>query len=129
MTGARPSPGSSRTGIAPLAGRVPTAHLAVAEHPYQRDRPSRETEPRANTLPPSPTTGGPQVIDPNRLEAAARWARVVFPDPIAELIAREIAAYLDLGFRFGGGALVAQVAEHVLETGLTSESSPSQTST
>lgn len=42
--------------------------------------------------------------------------RVVYPGPIAVLIRREIGAYLEIGSRFGGHALVRSLAELVLAT-------------
>ena len=50
------------------------------------------------------------------LRAAAVQAGVVYPGPIAVLIRREIGAYLEIGSRFGGHALVRSLAELVLAT-------------
>lgn len=60
----------------------------------------------------------PDVVDPGRLDAAARWAPMAFPGPIGELIAREIQVYLNFGLRFTGGGFIASVAEQVLATEL-----------
>lgn len=50
----------------------------------------------------------------NRLRAAARHARQVFPGPVGELLARELCAHADFGYRFDNSGLVNQVAREVL---------------
>jgi hypothetical protein len=50
----------------------------------------------------------------NQLRAAARHAMRVFPGPVGELLARELDAHADFGYRFGGSGLLQGVAREVL---------------
>ena len=51
-----------------------------------------------------------------RLRAAALHATRAFPGPIGELVARELEAWEEFGFRLGSHATIRQVVEAVLET-------------
>lgn len=49
-----------------------------------------------------------------RLRAAATHACRVFPGPVGELLARELLAHAELGYRFGADALLPRLAREVL---------------
>ena len=53
--------------------------------------------------------------DASRLRAAAHHARRIYPEPLGELVARELTAYAEFGHRFGDG-LIQRVAAIVLAT-------------
>lgn len=50
----------------------------------------------------------------SRLRAAALHARRVYPGPLGELVARELTAYAEFGFRFAVDALVPRLATEIL---------------
>jgi len=52
----------------------------------------------------------------SRFRAAAAHARRVYPGPLGELVARELSAYAEFGFRFTVDALIPQLATQVLAT-------------
>jgi hypothetical protein len=51
-----------------------------------------------------------------RLEAAAEHATRVYPGPVGELLARELRAHVEFGYRFGRGGLITRVACRLLAT-------------
>jgi hypothetical protein len=72
-----------------------------------------------NTVrPPTPATSTGTSRGRSHLDAAARWALLVFPGPIGELISREINVHLNFGFRFDGGGFIDHLASRVLATEL-----------
>lgn len=52
----------------------------------------------------------------SRLRAAALHARRTLPGPLGELVARELRAYADFGYRFSTDALLPRLANQVLAT-------------
>ncbi len=50
-----------------------------------------------------------------RFHAAAAHARLVYPDAVGELLAREIVSWHDLGLRLGSHALMHRVVADVLK--------------
>jgi hypothetical protein len=50
----------------------------------------------------------------SRLRAAAAHARRVYPGPVGEVLARELVAYADFGYRGGDDALIPRLARQVL---------------
>ena len=48
------------------------------------------------------------------LEAAAVHAERLYPGPVGELIARELRAHAEFGYRFGGSGLATRVARALL---------------
>lgn len=52
----------------------------------------------------------------SRLWAAAAHARRVYPGPLGELVARELNAFAEFGFRFTADALIPRLATQVLAT-------------
>jgi hypothetical protein len=67
--------------------------------------------------PPQSTGNAPllPLHDASRLRAAAYHARRIYPEPLGELVARELTAYAEFGHRFGDG-LIPRVAAIVLAT-------------
>ncbi|NMO93531.1 hypothetical protein [Actinomycetospora sp. TBRC 11914] len=65
---------------------------------------------------PAPRTEGPvlQAHEKARCRAAAAQARRVLPEPVGELIARELDAYADFAHRFDASGLVPRVVLAVL---------------
>jgi hypothetical protein len=55
-----------------------------------------------------------------RLHAAASHARRVFPGPVGAVLARELDAHAELGYRFAADALIAQLATEILRMTATS---------
>jgi len=52
--------------------------------------------------------------DRARLRAAAYQAPRLYPEgAVGEILARELHAWEEFGFRFGGGALIEQLIEHL----------------
>lgn len=51
-----------------------------------------------------------------RLRAAAHHAKRAYPGPIGDLLARELTAYADFGYRFAADGLVVRLATDVLST-------------
>jgi hypothetical protein len=49
-----------------------------------------------------------------RIRTAARHARTVYPGDLGELVARELNAYAEFGYRFSTDALVPRLATHIL---------------
>lgn len=67
----------------------------------------------------TPARSSPPALEAHeraRLEAAADHAVRVYPGPVGELLAREIRAHADFGYRFGRGGLVTRVAQRLLAT-------------
>lgn len=63
----------------------------------------------------------------SRLRAAAHHAKRAYPGPIGELLARELTAYADFGYRFAAGGLFVRLADDVLgATHLPAETLPGQ---
>lgn len=59
----------------------------------------------------------PARLDPHektRLRAAAYRATTAYPGPVGRLIQKEIYAWVDFGYRFGGTHEIFELAEHVL---------------
>lgn len=52
--------------------------------------------------------------DKMRLQAAANQAKRLYPGPAGEMIARELVAYAEFGFRVGPGSLVGRLVEELL---------------
>jgi len=52
--------------------------------------------------------------DRARLRLAASAARRRYPGPVGEVLAREIAAWEEFGYRFGGERLIGQLVEDLL---------------
>ena len=50
----------------------------------------------------------------SRLRAAALHARRVHPGRVGELLAREILAYADFGYRFSADSLIPKLAAEIL---------------
>ncbi|MGD9532135.1 hypothetical protein [Pseudonocardia sp.] len=50
----------------------------------------------------------------SRLRAAAAHARRVYPGPVGEVLARELVAYADFGYRGSDDALIPRLARQVL---------------
>lgn len=48
------------------------------------------------------------------MSAAAEHALTAYPGPVGELIHREVQAFLDFGYRFGGSGLAERLVDHVL---------------
>ena len=51
-----------------------------------------------------------------RLRAAAFRARLVYPGPVGEPIARELLSWDEFGHRLGGNRMIMTLVEHVLWT-------------
>ena len=51
-----------------------------------------------------------------RLRAAAFRARLVYPGPVGELIARELLSWDEFGHLLGGNRMIMRLVEHVLWT-------------
>ncbi len=51
-----------------------------------------------------------------QLRAAAFRARLVYPGPAGELIARELLSWDEFGHRLGGNRMIMRLVEHVLWT-------------
>jgi hypothetical protein len=51
-----------------------------------------------------------------RLRAAVCRARLVYPGPVGELIARELLSWDEFGHRLGGNRMIMRLVEHVLRT-------------
>jgi hypothetical protein len=51
-----------------------------------------------------------------RTHAAAFRARLVYPGPVGELIARELLSWVEFGHRLGGNRMIMSLVEHVLWT-------------
>lgn len=49
-----------------------------------------------------------------RLRAAAHHARRVLPGPLGELVARELTAYAEFGYRFAADALIPRLVTEIL---------------
>jgi hypothetical protein len=49
-----------------------------------------------------------------RLRVAAFRARLVYPGPAGELIARELLSWDEFGHRLGGNRMIMRLVEHVL---------------
>lgn len=64
---------------------------------------------QASAAPPSLATH-----ELNQLRAAARHAARAFPGPVGELLARELCAHADFGYRFDNSGLLRSVAREVL---------------
>lgn len=52
----------------------------------------------------------------SRLRAAALHAKRAYPGPIGDLLARELTAYADFGYRFAVDGLLVRLATDVLRT-------------
>lgn len=52
----------------------------------------------------------------SRYRAAAAHARHILHGPLGELVARELTAYADFGYRFTGDALIPRLATQILAT-------------
>lgn len=50
----------------------------------------------------------------NRIRAAALRARRIYPGPVGEVLAFELYAWAEFGYRFGGHGLIAQLVTHIL---------------
>ena len=53
-----------------------------------------------------------------RLRTAAFRAAQVYPGPVGELLCRELLDWEEFGYRFGGGALVSRLTDHLLSAPL-----------
>jgi hypothetical protein len=53
-----------------------------------------------------------------RLRTAALRAAQVYPGPVGELLCRELLDWEEFGYRFGGGALVTRLTDHLLSAPL-----------
>ena len=53
--------------------------------------------------------------DMRRVLRAAERARTRYPGPVGEIVARELHAFVDCGFRFDGSGLVPRVVAQLLE--------------
>lgn len=49
------------------------------------------------------------------LENAARVAMRAFPGPVGDFVARELYAWSDFGFRFGGQSETRRLVKHLLD--------------
>ncbi len=79
----------------------------------------RDSVVRDSAVPDSAVPGGAEQLrqhECSRYRAAAAHARRVYPGPVGELVARELAAYADFGYRFTADALIPQLATQVLAT-------------
>jgi len=67
-----------------------------------------------------PITGDPSGLLPlheaSRLRAAARHAKRAYPGAIGELVARELTAHAEFGYRFAADGLLTRLATEVLGT-------------
>lgn len=66
-----------------------------------------------------PGRPSPPALPPHErahLEAAAEHATRVYPGPVGELLARELRAHAEFGYRFGRGGLISRVARRLLAT-------------
>ena len=65
-------------------------------------------------------TGDPRgrlpLHEASRLRAAAHHAKRAYPGPIGELLARELTAYAEFGYRFAADDLLTRLAAEVLRT-------------
>ena len=74
----------------------------------------------AHPVPPSPAVRLPgdadrlPAHDLARVRAAARHARRVLPGPVGELVARELTANVEFGYRFRTDALIPRLVTQVL---------------
>jgi len=59
-----------------------------------------------------------------RLRAAVFRARLVYPGPVGELIARELLSWDEFGHRLGGNQMIMTLVEHVLWTPAAGPSTP-----
>lgn len=50
----------------------------------------------------------------SRMRTAAVHARRLYPGALGELVARELTAYADFGYRFTGDALIPRLASEIL---------------
>lgn len=50
-----------------------------------------------------------------RVRRAARQAGATYPGPVGEILARELRAYADFGYRFGDDSLLDQVTAELLD--------------
>jgi hypothetical protein len=48
-----------------------------------------------------------------RLRTAAFRATLVYPGPVAELLCRELRDWEEFGYRFGGGAFMTRLIDHL----------------
>ena len=55
-----------------------------------------------------------------RLRAAAFRATLAYPGPVGELLCRELLDWEEFGYRFGSGALVTRLIDHLLAAPLAS---------
>jgi hypothetical protein len=61
-----------------------------------------------------PPTPAPHA-ERNRARIAAHRAIKLYPGPVGECVARELHAWDEFGYRFGGAALVLRLIEHIEE--------------
>ena len=60
-----------------------------------------------------------QVLRGARLRAAAYHAKRAYPGAIGELLARELTAHAEFGYRFADGGLLTRLAAEVMGTPVT----------
>lgn len=63
--------------------------------------------------------GAPPPMDHHekmRLRAAAWRATRVFPGPVGEVLSRELLAWEEFGYRFGGTGLIGPLADTILKS-------------
>lgn len=66
---------------------------------------------------PAPITGDADRLSMQefvRFRAAALHARRTYPGPLGELVARELTAYAEFGYRFAADALIPRLATEIL---------------
>jgi hypothetical protein len=51
-----------------------------------------------------------------QLRTAAFRATRVYPGPVGELLCRELLDWEEFGYRFGGGALITRLVDHLSST-------------
>lgn len=68
----------------------------------------------------APITGDPNgrlpLHEASRLRSAARHAQRAYPGAIGELVARELTAHAEFGYRFAADGLLTRLAAEVLRT-------------
>jgi hypothetical protein len=60
--------------------------------------------------------GRRELGDLARVLAAAHHAARLYPGPVGELVARELRAHADLGFRFGADSLLGRLAAEIMRS-------------
>jgi len=63
----------------------------------------------------APNHGRMDQHEKTRLRAAAFRATRLYPDPVGELLSRELLTWEEFGYRLGGGQLIMRLVDHLLK--------------